>query len=255
MLVAAATAGAPARTVSLKIAIYGPGIVKVSDRPSIRCARICHRSLQVRAGSHVTLVARPRRLVKLGPWQGACRGSASVCSLRITRRERVAARFIPPGARTNPIPMQTKWPIGDGWTLKVVAATPKADGQVIDNASGLPAIPSPGAQFFMLVIALGYRATGSAMLDPMIHNWIFEGNHDFKYGYLDDRHCGTGMNVSLPAPDLQPMILNNESVSSGQRVEGHICLQISLNDASTLLLNPSPHGHSGLLDRWFALRS
>jgi hypothetical protein len=255
VLVAAASGGAHARTVSLKITVYGAGVVKVGGRPSIKCASICHRSLPIRIGSRVTLVAKPGKLGKRGPWEGVCKGSASRCRLRVTRKERVAARFVAPGTKTNPIPMQTRWPIGDGWTLKVVGVTPNSDGQVIGNASGLPAVPDSGTQFFMLDVVVGYPTTGSGMLGPMAQNWSAEGRHGFKYEYFDDTHCGAAADVSLPAPDLQPLLVNNELVSSGQSVEGHICFQVATNDASTLLFNTAPHRHSGLYDFWFSLHS
>ncbi len=248
VLVAAASARAPARTVSLKIAISGAGTVNVSNGPSIKCTATCHRSVHVTKGSRVTLVAKPGKLGKLGPWKGACKGTAFKCSLHVTRKERVTATFVPPGAKTNPIPMQTGWPIGDGWTLKVVGATPNADGQVIDNVSGLPAIPSSGTQFFIPEIVLTYATTGSAMLEPMAQNWFAEGSHNVKYFYFGDTSCGVASNVSLPAPDLQPMIVNNDSVTSGQSVEGRICLQVASNDASTLLLHTARTGHNGAFD-------
>ena len=255
VLVAGATAGAPARTVSLKIAISGAGTVKVSNGPSIKCTATCHRSVRVTKGSRVTLVARPGKLGKLGPWKGACKGTAAKCNLHVTRKERVTATFVPPGAKTNPIPMQTGWPIGDGWTLKVVAATPDADGQVIDNGSGLPAVPSSGTQFFMFEIDLTYATAGSAMLEPMAQNWFTEGRHNVKYFYFGGSQCGTPGEVTLPAPDLQPMILANDSVTSGQSVEGNICFEVAANDASTLLLHPARTGHDGAFDFWFALSS
>ena len=171
-------------TVSLKIAISGAGTVQVSNGPSIKCTATCHRSVHVTKGSRVTLVAKPGTLGKLGPWQGACKGTNSRCNLRVTRKERVSATFIPARRETNPIPMQTSWSIGDGWTLKVVAATPNAAGQVIDNDSGLPAVPASGTQFFMFEIVLTYATTGSAMLEPMAQNWFTEGRHNVKYFYF-----------------------------------------------------------------------
>jgi hypothetical protein len=240
--------------VSLKITISGVGTVKVSGEPAVKCASFCQRSLHVDKGSRVTLVATPGKLGKLGRWTGACTGSASRCTLRVTRKAQVTATFVPPGTKNNPIPMGTRWPIGNGWKLKVVAATPNADGQVIDNASDAPLVPSPGDQFFVLEVQLTFAGTGSGMLEPMAQNWSAEGSHNFKYEYFDDTTCGVGADVSLPAPNLQPMIVNNQTVASGQSVKGHICLQVATDDASTLRLNTAPGRHSGLFDFWFALR-
>src|SRR5262249_35246682 len=117
------------------------------------------------------------------------------------------------------------------------------------------AVPAPGRQFFMLDIVLSYPAAGSAMLGPMAQNWFAEGRQGVKDQYFDDTRCGAPANVTLPAPNLQPTILANQSVSSGQSVEGHICFEVASNDASTLLLNPSPHRRGGLFDVWFALHS
>ncbi len=253
VLVAVASAAAPARTtVSLKIAISGAGTVKVSNGPSIKCTTTCHRSVHLPKGSRVTLVAKPGKLGKLGPWRGACGGTAAKCSLHVTRKERVSATFVAPGAKTNPIPMQTRWPIGDGWTLRVVAATPNAYGQVIDDPSGLLAIPSAGTQFFMFEIVLTYATPGSAMLQPMAQNWFTEGRHNVKYFYFGGSQCGAPGQVNLPTPDLQPMILANDSVTSGQSVEGNVCFQVAANDASTLLLHPARTEHDGAFDVWFA---
>ena len=199
----------------------------------------------------MTLVAKPGTLGKLAPWKGACKGTASRCSLRVTRKERVTATFIPPGNEKNPVPMQTSWPIGDGWTLKVVAATPNADGQVIDTNSGQLAVPASGTQFFMFEVVLTYASTGSAMLQPMVQNWFTEGPHHVKYFYLGGSWCGA--QVTLPSPDLQPMILANDSVTSGQSVEGNICFQVAANDASSLRLQTARTGHDGAFNVWFAL--
>ena len=58
--------------------------------------------------------------------------------------------------------------------------------------------------------------------------------------------------MTLPTPDLQPMILANDSVTSGQSVEGNVCFQVAANDASTLLLHPARTEHDGAFDVWFA---
>ena len=253
ILVATASARAPAPTVSLKIAISGAGTVKVSTGPSIECSTTCHRSLRVAKGSRVTLVAKPGKLGKVGQWKGACKGTGSKCSFRPMRAERVGATFIPPGARTNPITPETSWPIGDGWRLRVVSATPNAYGKVIDVPSGALDVPSPGAQFFMFEVELTYATAGSAMLEPMVQNWFTEGHHSVKYFFLGGSQCGTLGQVALPTPDLQPMIIDNDSVTSRQTVEGNICFQVATNDASTLLLHPARTGHGGAFDVWFGL--
>jgi hypothetical protein len=253
VVVAAASFGAAAVTVSLKIRISGAGTVNVSNGPSIKCATTCHRAIRVTKGSRVTLVAKPGTLGKLGPWKGACKGTKSRCSLRVTRKERVSARFIPPGDQKNPVPLQTNWSIGDGWKLKVVAATPNAFGKVIDDPYGVLAIPPTGKQFFMFEIVLTYDSTGSAMLGPMTQNWFTEGRHNVKYFYFGGSQCAAPDQVSLPSPDLQPMILANDSVTSGQSVEGNICFQVAANDASSLRLQTARTGHNGAFDVWFAL--
>ena len=251
VLVATASARGHAPTVSLKIVISGAGTVRVSNGPTIKCTATCHRSVHVAKRSRVTLVAKPGTLGKLGPWQGACKGTKSRCSLRVTRKERVSARFIRPGDEKNPIPMQTSWSIGDGWKLKVVAVTPNAAGQVIDTNSGRPAVPASGTQFFMFEVVLTYASTGSALLQPMVQNWFTEGPHNVKYFYLGGSWCGA--QVSLPSPDLQPMILADDSVASGQSVEGNICFQVAANDASKLRLQTARTGHDGAFNFWFAL--
>jgi hypothetical protein len=51
------------------------------------------------------------------------------------------------------------------------------------------------------------------------------------------------------------MILADDSVTSGQSVEGNICFQVAKNDASTLRLQTARTGHDGAFDVWFALGS
>lgn len=68
-------------------------------------------------------------------------------------------------------------------------------------------------------------------------------------GAAHRRGCGPNEDVSLPTPDLQPMIELNQSVFSGQSVGGNICVQVASNDASTLLFNT---GYPNNI--WFALR-
>ena len=81
------------------------------------------------------------------------------------------------------------------------------------------------------------------MLEPMAQNWFTEGPHNVKYFYFGGSQCGT--QVTLPAPDLQPMILANDSVTSGQSVEGNICFEVAANDASTLFSTPPGPGTTG----------
>jgi hypothetical protein len=248
LVVSSASAAKGPRTVALKVTIVGAGTVKSRGKPSIKCASTCHRTLHVKKGSRLTLVATPETLGKLGPWKGACKDMAPKCKLRMTRNKQVAVTFIPPGAQTNPIPLKRAWKIGNGWTLKVAAVTPNADGLVIDNFTDMPALPPSGAQFFMLDLALTYGGGGSSSLTPLSVQWSFEGSHNFKYGYFDDQGCGPSADVSLPTPDLQPKIEFNQTVFSGGSVNGNICMQIASNDASTLLFN------TGYPDNtWFAL--
>lgn len=162
---------------------------------------------------------------------------------------------IPRGARLNPVPLQQSWPVA-GWTLRVTSVTPNADGQVIYNSTHTPAVPRRGAQFFMLDISVtpnGYVGSSSP-LTPFSVQWSFEGSHNHKYDYFDDDYsdyqgCGPSADVSLPMPDLQPMIENNQPVSSGQSVSGNICVQVASHDATTLLFNTRYAGN----DVWFSL--
>lgn len=194
---------------------------------------------------------------KLWKWSGlACHGSAATCSLRVKTRRFgfVTASFLPPGDRLNPIPLQTSWDIGNGWALKITGVTPNAYGQVIENAppEDPPAVPPAGAQFFLIDLALTYSGSGSSSLMPLVQDWFTEGSHNFKYDFVDDTGCGLQADVSLPAPDLQQMILSDQAVFSGQSVNGNICMTVASNDAASLLLT-SGDGMDGL-PVWFALR-
>ena len=249
VLAAAASGAGRLRTLSLNITIAGAGTVKVSDKPSITCTSTCHRTLHIKKSSRVTLVSSTgKTLWKSGRWEGACRGTAAVCRLRMTRNRRVTATFARPGTRTNPFPRGGGWPIGNGWFLRVWNANQNADGLGIDNSSGMPAVPASGAQFVMIDLTLSYYGGGSAPLKPLAANWFAEGSHNVKYNYLADSGCGPSANVSLPGGDLQPLIQNNQQVSSTLPVGGNICLQVASNDASTLLFNTGYPDHL-----WFSL--
>lgn len=249
VLAAAASAGGRVSTVSLKITIAGAGTVKVTDKAPISCTSTCHRTLHIAKGGRATLVSSTgRTLWKSGPWKGACRGTAPRCSLRMTRNRQVTATFVRPGTRTNPLPWGGHLPIGNGWSLGVWGVTQNADGLVIDNSSGLPAVPKSGTQFFMIDLGLMYAGSGSARLKPLASNWFAEGSDNVKYDYLDDGGCGPSANVSLPGGDLQPSIQNNQPVAPVYGFGGHICLQVASNDASTLLFNTGSPDHL-----WFGL--
>lgn len=263
VLVASSAAALTApRTVALHLTLNGSGTLRVRGNPAFSCHASptrahCRHTFQVRKGRRIVLKESPARGWKLWKWSGlACHGSAATCSLRVKARRFgfVTASFLPPGDRLNPIPLQTSGDIGNGWTLKVIGVAPNAYGHVIDNAPPMypPAVPPAGAQFVVIDLSMTYNGSGSAGLEPPAVQWFAEGSHNFKYHYFDDTGCGPGVNVILPAPDLQPLIESDQSVFSGQSVNGNICMTIASNDAAGLLLDGGDDEMTGL-PVWFAL--
>jgi hypothetical protein len=97
----------------------------------------------------------------------------------------------------------------------------------------------------MLDVAATYNGGG----DPSLrfgNNWYVESEGFLMY--LDGSDCGPSVDVSLPAPDLQTMIKNKQTVRSGQTVTGNVCFELPSDVASALLFNAA-YG-----DTWFALR-
>ena len=94
------TPAAQSRPLALTVAITGKGTVRLSTGRQVACLASCKRTVLVRAGSRVTLTTQPATAWKFGAWSGACRGTASLCKVRMTRPVRIGVAFIAPGERS-----------------------------------------------------------------------------------------------------------------------------------------------------------
>jgi hypothetical protein len=131
------------------VTVSGGGIVKVNGKAvkifgkhEVDCpiapgsiGTTCERWFHVRKGNRVTLVATPTQRGKLGPWAGACKGSAPKCTLIMKQSERVSETFIQRGARSNPYPLATPGTVFDGlgeWSLQILGASQQGNNLIID---------------------------------------------------------------------------------------------------------------------------
>ena len=235
-----------ASTVSLTLTVKGKGIVKVSDKPAVSCTATCKRTIRVPVGKRVTVTPTPRTLWKLAPFSGTCQGAAEKCSFTATRPQALTVTFLAPGARANPIPLNTAWKLPGKWTLKIDSSTPNMQ---LKHRDGTPKIPSAGAEFFMIYIEETYTGRGSS--DTLNYGPGFDaiGRHNVVYVHDRSNACGPGSGP-LPEPDLQPYNRDHR-IDSGQTVAGNICFEIATDDASSLLLYARALLHTRAV--WFAL--
>jgi hypothetical protein len=237
-------------TVSLTPTIKGNGSVTVSGKPRVTCVRFCRRTLLVKAGSKVAVVPKPDPLWKLAPFGAPCNGTTVKCPLTMTGPQQVAVTFVPPGGRTNPIPLDTVWPTPGGWALGVSGAETDVSGR-LTNPDGTAAAPRPGAEFVMFEISATYQGGGSQSLLSL----QTEGVHNAAYVLGDGDGCGPG-SLALPSPDLQPIIEDGRSVYSGQTVTGNVCFEVAADEADSLLFYVEGISATDAEQRvWFSLVS
>jgi hypothetical protein len=147
LLAAPIAPAARTRQFPLTVAITGKGTVRLSGGRQIACAASCKRTVLVRAGSKVALTVQPGTGWKFSTWAGACRGTASTCRLRMNRAARVGVTLVPPGAKTNPIPLSHSAGLDGGWMFTVISAKPDATQQIAAIPGNNP--PPSGAQYAM----------------------------------------------------------------------------------------------------------
>jgi hypothetical protein len=240
--------GAPAarnRSLPLTVAITGKGTVRVGAR-QVACSASCKRTVQVRAGSTVTLSTRPGTGWKFGTWAGACRGTASTCKVRMNRAARVGVTFIAPGDRANPFPLGQTVKISAKWEMKVISATVNATDQVVglQDEYGYPENdpPPPGAQYTLVNISGTYIGGGSTYANELFGAVRLQGVHNATY---------YGNECIPPSPRVP-----YGDVFSGQTVSGNLCFRIASNDADSLMLSvreEDPKTYNEVTT-WFALR-
>jgi hypothetical protein len=70
---------------------------------------------------------------------------------------------------------------------------------------------------------------------------------------LPDLDTTAAASAGSPAATVSLKTWTDDSVTSGQSVEGNICFQVASNDASSLRLQTARTGHDGAFNTWFAL--
>jgi hypothetical protein len=125
------------------------------------------------------------------------------------------------GTREHPIPVGQRAQLGDDWQVMVIAVTPDATDQVMQESS-FNEPPAPGHQFFIVTLRVTY--TGDDSDDFSTWNLGAVGQTAIGYNAFDD-DCGT-------IPDE----LSNREIFPGGTIEGNLCWSIASEDANSLVL-------------------
>ncbi len=241
---------ATARTYEpLSIAIQGSGVVHLSNGYEIGCtARSCGGSATFSLPPNVTMTATPAHGWKLVGWNGACNGTAPVCTLSGRGPWHASVTFALPtraklGTRSDPVPLGKPFAIGAGWQLTVVSAIPD-DTQT--PLAGNNTAPPAGAQDFLASVKATYTGGGSASVGDVNLDAIGVDNYTYDAAAYS---CG----IILPSPALE----RSQPLFSGQSVTGNVCWQVASNDAASLKLDAHTSrvvGSGFTQSTWFALR-
>lgn len=237
-----------ARAVPLTVTITGKGTVRLAGHRVV-CAAKCRRVISVLTGSRVTLSAEPGEGWKFEKWGGACRRATRRCVLRPKYSLHVDVAFIPPGTRTNPIPMGTEgYPDGSwllGWGLRVLSSQLRANN---------------------LIVELAATAHGADLTKHQLDGNIFVESR------LRREYSPSASNSLCPTPSPNFFSLGTVGVGlqgtpgvlAGQTVTGYLCFLVSRSKAPFRLftepplrsLNPpiQPPYHPDSEAVWFALR-
>jgi hypothetical protein len=187
------------RRLPLTIAITGKGIVRLSTGRQITCPASCKRTVQVRAGSRITLATQPASGWKFGTWTGA----------------------LAPGVRNNPIPVGTFANIDGGgiagWLLKVVSTQPQGQD---------------------LVLLLSATATGSDLATYQLDFNIFIlGKLGDMYS-LATASCTTPSPDFIEQGSTYNPFLHSRAAREGETITGYVCFKIRPSSASLLFTEP-----------------
>jgi hypothetical protein len=170
------------------------------------------------ASAHLTVVAKGLTSVKpSGRLRTAC----------VKKCRKV---FHIKGTEADPIPLNTAWPVGGGWTVTVHSSTSKitvGDAPAEFQPAHRRDVTAPrGAEFLLLSVSVTYRGSGSIPIGDFLQRVSARGRHHAFYGYLYD--------FTLPAPNL---VMDIYPVYSGQTVNGDICFEVASAEAKSLLLD------------------
>jgi hypothetical protein len=159
-------------------------------------------------------------------------------------------------SRSGTVPLRRRAAVGNGWTLKVTAATLHAF-QLLGSS---PKKTAPGGQDAMVFLSLGYSGAGYGRFGRLLKRLYVEGSGASVFYLPDsgDLNC----TAARGAPSARPLNEKRTLVFPGHKVRGHLCFFVSHRDAKTLALyvdkpgcNTARHGDDNCQDRWrFALR-
>jgi len=144
----------------------------------------------------------------------------------------------PLGSRENPLPIGTKWNVGDGWYVTVLDVIPEATQIVLDeNMFNDP--PSSGNQFFLAKIRICYEGENYEFgsLSGGSNFWAVGGSN-VAYNYMNG--CGV-------IPDPLPFT----DIFRGGCVEGYVDWEIKSDDVDSLVMYH--HDYSSLPRVYFSL--
>jgi hypothetical protein len=129
-----------------------------------------------------------------------------------------------PGTRSNPWRAGTAVKLSDGWTVRVLSATPNANRAVMaENQFNDP--PAAGRQFFMVRIRATYR--GAKESDTYDGGFRLRAVGRANVGYTSfEDSCGV-----IPGEDAL-----DADVFRGGSVVGTVCWSVRRSDAASLVM-------------------
>jgi hypothetical protein len=246
LIVSGANATTVVPTVPVTLTVTGAGVLRIAGFPQFVCTKVCAKTIRVRKGKRLAVTSAATKGWKTGPWAGACSGTTPTCRFKVLRASRLAVTFVPPGARSNPIPLGQAAPVGSKWRLVVNAVTANANAAVLAASGGASyAVPPAGAQDFMVNVTATYTGGGSSIVDDLTGYVEAVGSHKATYDST----------TSCPGqwPDPSFKYVNEQQIFSGQSASGNICFLIASNDADSMELFAGSSS-SGQAQIWFALR-
>jgi len=147
-------------------------------------------------------------------------------------------------ARSNPVPLGTAAPIGNGWTVQITGVNTDA-WPAIQAANLFNAAPPTGSVDVIVTVSATYTGAGSSHLDSG-YTLRAVGASNVSYTSFTN-NCGV-----LPVPHLD---LDDPEVFTGGTVSGNAaCFQVTASDAGTLVLYTAPLAFPTPAPVWFALR-
>ena len=178
-------------------------------------------------------------------------------STQATAAPLASGSFAELGNPDHPFPLRHTGSVFGHWQLRVDSVTPRANRLVKRLTPLDPLVVRDLPQDFMVLVTATYTGPDHARLRNLTDRVGTYGKLKFpmviRVGFGEINDCGPGK-VSLPPPDLQPLIGRNYRVASGQSVHGHICFSIAHADAASLRLwVQPPFGSLGSRWIWFAL--